>query len=148
LSHSYTFFAKGKPAPQGSKKVHRYVQGRAILGESSVNVQPWRAIVSGSARRLRPQEWHATLPMSLVITFVFARPKSHFRTNGELKDKAPRYCTTRIGDLDKLCRAVCDSLTGIAYDDDSQVCHLQAERRYATNNEPPGALITITTFNV
>jgi crossover junction endodeoxyribonuclease RusA len=91
---------------------------------------------------LQPEQWHAKLPVSLTLTFVFARPKAHFRAN------APQHCVTRIGDLDKLCRAVCDALTGIAYDDDSQVFSINAERRYATASESPGALITITTIDV
>lgn len=148
MSNSYTFYAQGKPAPQGSKKVHRYIKGRAILGESSAAVAPWRAVVAGHARRLQPDQWHAKLPVSLTLTFVFARPKAHFRANGNLKENAPQHCVTRIGDLDKLCRAVCDALTGIAYDDDSQVFSINAERRYATASESPGALITITTIDV
>jgi len=148
VSNSYTFFAPGKPAPQGSKKVHRYVKGRAVLGESSAYVAPWRAVVATCAHKLQPEQWHAKLPVSLSLTFVFARPKAHFRANGSLKDNAPLHCVTRIGDLDKLCRAVCDALTGIAYDDDSQVFSINAERRYATASETPGALITITTIDV
>lgn len=148
MSNSYTFFAPGKPAPQGSKKVHRYIKGRAILGESSAAVDPWRKVVAGCARRLQPEQWHAKLPVSLTLTFVFARPKAHFRANGNLKDNAPQHCVTRIGDLDKLCRAVCDALTGIAYDDDSQVFSLHAVRRYAVGSESHGAHITITTIDV
>ena len=148
MSSSYTFYAPGKPAPQGSKKVHRYIKGRAILGESSAAVDPWRKVVAGCARRLQPKQWHAKLPVSLTLTFVFARPKAHFRANGNLKDNAPQHCVTRIGDLDKLCRAVCDALTGIAYDDDSQVFSLHAVRRYAVGSESHGAHITITTIDV
>ena len=148
MSNSYTFFAPGKPAPQGSKKVHRYIKGRAILGESSAAVDPWRKVVAGCARRLQPKQWHAKLPVLLTLTFVFARPKAHFRANGNLKDNAPQHCVTRIGDLDKLCRAVCDALTGIAYDDDSQVFSLHAVRRYAVGSESHGAHITITTIDV
>ncbi len=148
MPNSYSFFAAGKPAPQGSKKVHRYVKGRAILGESSAAVNPWRAVISISAHKLQPAQWHAKLPVSLTLTFVFARPKSHFRANGNLKGNAPQHCVKRIGDLDKLCRAVFDALTGIAYDDDSQVFSLQAERRYVVGNEPQGVHITITTIDV
>lgn len=148
MSNSYTFFAPGKPAPQGSKKVHRYIKGRAILGESSAAVDPWRKVIAGCARRLQPEQWHAKLPVSLTLTFVFARPKAHFRANGKLKGSAPQHCVTRIGDLDKLCRAVCDALTGIAYDDDSQVFSLHAVRRYAVGSESHGAHITITTIDV
>ena len=118
--------------------------------ESSDRVKPWRLDVKHTALSLLPRNWHAIVdkPMAVTATFVFARPKSHFRANGNLKGNAPQHCVTRIGDLDKLCRAVFDALTGIAYDDDSQVFSLQAERRYAVDNEPQGVHITITTIDV
>jgi len=148
LGNSYTIHVNGKPAPQGSKKVQRYVNGRAILCESSPNVMPWRALVAGKAKRLLPEGWHATLPMSLSVTFIFPRPKADFKANGDLKNTAPSFCIKRIGDIDKLLRAICDALTGVAFDDDCQVFSIQAERRYAVGDEQPSAIITVTSINV
>jgi len=110
-------------------------------------LKPWRTAISTAAKRLTPSDWHTKMGVSLTITFILARPKSHFRSNGKLKDTAPRLCLGRIGDLDKLVRAVFDALTGIAYDDDSQVFDLHAERRYAVGYEKTGAIITVTAIN-
>jgi len=98
---------------------------------------------------LLPNGWRAMMdkPIMVSITFVFARPKGHYRTNGELKAKAPRHCTARIGDTDKLCRSVLDALSGAVFSDDSQVINLTAEKRYATRNEQPSAIITVAAIS-
>ena len=48
-------------------------------------------------------------------------------------------------DLDKLIRAVLDSLSGIAYIDDSQVVEIIARKSYA---EEPGLDISISPYGV
>ena len=85
-------------------------------------------------------------PILVSVTFIFARPKGHFRTNGELKPKAPSHCTARIGDVDKLSRALLDSCTGVSFEDDAQVIALNAQKRYA-RNEQPCAIITIAAIS-
>lgn len=143
MSESFTIRVVGRPAPQGSK---RHVGGGRFV-EASKYLRPWRNAISTAARRLTPKGWHTKMGVSMTVTFILSRPKSHFRSNGKLKDTAPRLCLGRIGDLDKLVRAVFDALTGIAYDDDSQVFDLHAERRYAIGYEKPGAIITVTSIN-
>lgn len=149
LSSSFTFRVVGRPAPQGSK---RHVGGNRFV-EASKYLKPWRAAIAKAAKDLTPDGWHTKLAMSVTVTFILARPKSHFRSNGKLKDSAPRLCTTRIGDIDKLCRATLDSLSGSVsggagvFDDDCQVFDLHAERRYAVGYEKPGAIITVTSIN-
>ena len=138
-SNEYSFFAYGKPAPQGSK---RHV-GNGILIESSKYVKQWRKTVKTAARKARPKGWNPFLPIDLYALFLFDRPKSHYRTNGQLKPKAPVHCTTRIGDLDKLLRAIADALTDISYKDDSQIINIQSTRRYVRPTEQQGALISL-----
>ena len=135
----------GKPAPQGSK---RHV-GKGILLESSKRCKPWRQDVKYAALEALPDDWYAMMdkPISVSITFIFARPKGHFRTNGELKPKAPSHCTARIGDVDKLSRAILDSLTGVCFQDDAAVITLIAQKRYASRNEQPSAIISVTAFS-
>jgi crossover junction endodeoxyribonuclease RusA len=70
----------------------------------------------------------------LSINFQFPRPASHYNTKGEVKDHrykqpASNYVTKKP-DLDKLCRAVLDALTGYAYHDDAQVAVLSAIKTY------------------
>ena len=139
--NSFTFTVLGKPAPQGSK---RHV-GRGILLESSKRCKPWRQDVKYAALEALPDGWYAMMdkPILVSVTFIFARPKGHFRTNGELKPKAPSHCTARVGDTDKLCRSILDALSNSVFSDDSQVIALNAQKRYATRNEQPSAIITI-----
>ena len=143
--NSFTFTVLGKPAPQGSK---RHV-GRGILLESSKRLKPWRQDVKYAALEALPDGWYAMMdkPILVSVTFIFARPKGHFRTNGELKPKAPSHCTARIGDVDKLSRAVLDSCTGVCFEDDATVIALNAQKRYASRNEQPSAIITIAAIS-
>tara|TARA_R100001163_G_C4858279_1_gene65714 strand:- start:19 stop:486 length:468 start_codon:yes stop_codon:yes gene_type:complete len=143
--NSFTVTVLGKPAPQGSK---RHV-GNGVMVESSNRCKPWRQDVRHATLELLPDGWHARMEdaMLLSITFVFARPKNHFRANGRLKPSAPKHCISRIGDVDKLSRAVLDSLTGICFHDDAAVISLIANRRYATATESPCAIITVTALS-
>ena len=144
-SSSFTFTVLGKPAPQGSK---RHV-GRGVMVESSKRCKPWRQDVRHTALDLRPDDWYANMDaaIALSVVFVFARPKSHFRANGQLKPSAPAHCTGRIGDVSKLVRAVEDAMTGIIYNDDAQIISLIAHRRFANDREQPSAIITVTALD-
>ena len=141
-SSSLTFTVLGKPAPQGSK---RHV-GRGVMVESSKRCKPWRQDVRHTALDLRPDDWYANMDaaITLSVVFIFARPKSHFRANGQLKPSAPAHCTGRIGDVSKLVRAVEDAMTGILYNDDAQIISLIAHRRFANDREQPCAIITVS----
>jgi len=82
-------------------------------------------------------------PTAASFTFVFARPKKHFRSNGELKADAPIWHTAK-SDRDNLDKGILDSLTdaGILRDD-SIVCSGVIIKRYAQDNELPGVQATI-----
>ena len=111
--------------------------------ESSKRVKPWREDVRQAALDLH----HPTIvgAVAVRIRFGFPRPKSHFGTGrnaSKVKASAPKYCLSRaVGDIDKLTRSTLDALVSAGLlGDDSQVCHLVAERVYATRT---GALIQI-----
>ena len=138
------FFAQGHPSPQGSK---RHL-GRGILVESSKTLKPWRQDVKFTAMGYVTDDWATDKPVDLELTFYFKRPASHYGTGknrDKLKPSAPEYPTSAaVGDVDKLCRAVCDALTGVAFDDDRQVICLKASKSYAMIGMPEGAQIKIT----
>ena len=145
-SNSFTFTVFGKPAPQGSK---RHV-GKGVMVESSKRCNPWRQDVRFAAFAARPKSWPDLLdkPILISVVFVFARPKIHYRTNGDLKPSAPDHCTGRIGDVDKLSRAILDSCAdGVLYTADEQVISLIAHKRYANDREQPCAIITVTALS-
>ena len=141
----------GIPAPQGSKSVRGYVAGRAILGESSKAVAPWRVDVRAATQN---QYTGAVIdaPVSICATFLFARPKGHYgsgKNADRLKPSAPRHLTSvRHGDLDKLLRSTFDGLSqsagGGLITDDSLIVEVMANKRYVEDGELPGACLTVT----
>jgi len=141
----------GIPAPQGSKQVRGYVAGRAILGESSKAVAPWRVDVRAATQN---QYTGAVIdaPVSVCVTFLFSRPKGHYGTGrnaDRLKPSAPRHLTSvRHGDLDKLLRSTFDGLSqsagGGLIVDDSLIVEVMANKRYVEDGELPGAYLTVT----
>ena len=135
----------GVPAPQGSKR--SFGNGRMV--EVSKRVEPWRQDVKLDSRNQYKGLPFAD-PVFMKIIFWLPRPKGHYRTGrfaGQLKPNAPVYCPS-TPDLDKLCRSTLDGLSakcgGCIIADDSIVVAIQAEKRYATDAESCGALITVS----
>jgi len=72
--------------------------------------------------------------VNVSLTFILPRPK-------RLPKKYWRH--VKRPDLDKLIRAVCDSLTGIFYRDDSQIFSIQAAKFYEDAKYPVGVKIEV-----
>jgi len=124
------FTVHGTPAPQGSK---RHV-GRGILIESSKRLRQWRDVLTWHARDAAAKAlWHGhDAAVSVDLTFRLTRPSS-----------APkrRVWPTVKPDIDKLARAVLDSLTDAAVlRDDAQVVHLVVAKEYGD----PGVDVVVT----
>jgi crossover junction endodeoxyribonuclease RusA len=77
--------------------------------------------------------------LSVSYTFVFPRPKSHFRTgkfSNVLRDNAPSYCDSVSKDLDNLEKFYADSFNSIHYVDDRQiVIHDRSFKRWVNHEE-------------
>lgn len=114
--------------------------GRVSLVESCARVKPYRALVSLAASQART-EAPTQQPVGIAIAFVFVRPKSHYTSKGELRAGAPSH--PGKPDIDKLCRAVLDALTGILYHDDAQVVSLSASKRYGVASMTAISLFTV-----
>ena len=128
------FRVPGVAAPQGSKKAFRTRGGRIALVESCARVKPYRATVALAAREVWAEgATHGTVGVSIAFTFV--RPKSHYNAKGVLRAGVATHPGKGVGDLDKLCRAAIDGLTGIIYVDDSQVVSLVATKAYGNTAE-------------
>ena len=126
------FTVPGLAAPQGSKRAVRLRNGRTVLLESSARVKPYRAVFALAAR----QAWiepPATGVVAVELLFRFLRPKSHYTSTGALRLSAPR--APGRPDLDKLCRAALDAMTGVVYADDSQVAILSACKEWGDTAE-------------
>ena len=148
MTGAYSFTVFGTAAPQGSKS---YL-GKGVMVESSTRVRPWRNDVRCAAIDSKPAGWDLGHSMQVCLIFWFPRPASHYGTkNGisYLKANAPAEpVSARVGDIDKLSRAVLDALTGVAYLDDRQVVDLQARKAYLMGlNAAPYTHITIEPAN-
>jgi len=118
----------GDPRPKGS---WRHVGGGRMVSAAR-GLGAWeRAVRQAVEHHLEEPRNHGD-PMSVVLVFRLPRPKSR---RGEV------WHATRP-DIDKLCRAVLDALTGVVYDDDACVASLQAMSLYADATHPPGVTIS------
>lgn len=149
--------AYGHPVAQGSKRI---VTGRGGVGRPHMidnndkRLRPWRdnlraAATDAIADRARPR-FARGVPVELIATFTFPRPRSHYGTGRNyqtLKPGAPDHVTT-IPDCDKLLRAL-DALTDAGvWDDDRQVstvtaCKVYVGAPHQDALDVPGAVIRV-----
>jgi Holliday junction resolvase RusA-like endonuclease len=123
----------GNPASQGS---HAIMRGRIVQVNSSKH-KAWRKAIVQEAIATLPDDWQPIdEPCELIVNFYMPKPAS-----------VKRSLPTVSPDLDKLIRAVGDSLTdsGIVIDD-SRIVRISARKLYAEGIEP-GATILVRTFD-
>jgi Holliday junction resolvase RusA-like endonuclease len=136
----------GVPQPQGSARAFLNKKtGRAIItSDNKKTLHPWRQMVAWQAKEVWGDMVAAVGPIQLQIRFFFSRPTGHYRKDGErLRPAAPADMCVKP-DLDKLVRAVKDSLKDAGvYRNDSQVTVIAAEKEYAESGTAPGAQIVV-----
>ena len=123
----------GDPASQGS---HAIMRGR-IVQVNSTKHKAWRKAIVQEAIATLPDDWQPIdEPCELIVNFYMPKPAS-----------VKRSLPTVSPDLDKLIRAVGDSLTdsGIVVDD-SRIVRISARKLYAEGIEP-GATILVRTLD-
>lgn len=134
-----SFFAHGRPAPQGSK---RHV-GKGIMVESSKKVAPWREAVKQAFLASGQTATRYEGAVVASVSFLFQKPKS--------APKSRRvYPSTRgTGDIEKLLRSTFDALVDVGVlRDDSQIVRLSdVTKDYASDGQALGALIIITSID-
>lgn len=133
MSTAYVqFVAYGTPQPKGSTRA--FVRGgRAIVTSDNPKVKAWQNVVAKSAKLAYPQ---TTFDGAVS---VFARFSLPHPTTG----KRRLHHTTRP-DLDKLLRAVGDSLSGVLWKDDAQIVNLEGTKEYADPGDPPRVVVLVT----
>jgi len=111
----------GKPVPQPRARVTRHVTYTPDNG-----IHAYRAAIALAARAAGATPTTQS-PLTLVVDFVFERPKSHFHANAKLK---PTALATPPVDLDNLVKGLKDALNRVAYHDDRQVGREVLEKTY------------------
>lgn len=105
--------------------------GASVHYGTGSQVMRWRNTIASAAREEWGEGVTAIGPVALVLTFVMERPRSHYADlQGTVKARYIDAEPTARPDLDKLVRAILDALTGIVYDDDSQVIHVAATKEF------------------
>jgi len=142
----------GVPVAQGSATA--FVNPRtkkAVLQQSNkTTLRDWRSQIGANAYAAReaagvgligqiPEtisraKTRAWMPVVVTATFYVPGPDTPV--------KGRPYPTTSP-DVDKLLRALLDGLTGVAYHDDKQVVQVLLDKKYATDDEPPGVAVTV-----
>lgn len=157
-----TIVVYGKPVPQGSKQSQVIYQGGkpvvkngrviTVVRNANDDLQNWRNQVAEAVLGEYQKHISGTDsdglplmqgPIGLRIVFLRPRPKTHYGTGcnaGKLKASAPEWPTTRPDTL-KLARAVEDALTGVIWQDDSQVVTHDMAKRWG---ERFSTIITIS----
>jgi crossover junction endodeoxyribonuclease RusA len=104
--------------------------------EASKYLPAWRnALRLAAEGAVAVEFWSRTSePVELEVMFYLERPAT--------VPFSKRAAPTVPPDLDKLIRAVGDALTGVVYDDDSQIVRVLAWKTYA-DARAPGAFIRV-----
>ena len=128
-----SFWVYGTPQTQGSMRA--FVIGkRAVMTSTNKQLKSWRQRVAQAARDVGWGDELIDGPVSVMMVFYVARPRSHFNAKG-LKTNAPELPASHVGDLDKLVRAIGDALTGVIWTDDRRIVSIVAEKHYALGSE-------------
>lgn len=143
------FYVAGFPAPQGSKRIlpaGGKRGGRPLLVDDHPGLKAWRARVTGAAKTALQDFGQPPAGAAVVtLTFFLPRPPTHFGTGknaGLVKPSAPVDMAVKP-DLDKLARAVFDSLTvAKVWADDSRVNGAHLFKRYA-DGQPAGVAVSV-----
>lgn len=138
----FEIFVEGEPVPEGSMKAFPYLRKNGGMGVSMVHQNPtlqsWRDSISKAFldKYGEPPDggWIGRhIPVSVDVGFYMSRPKT---------SKLDRP-SSKKSDIDKLCRAVNDAMSGIVYYDDCQIVSLQAEKFFADSIVNPGVHILV-----
>jgi crossover junction endodeoxyribonuclease RusA len=129
------FRVPGLPRPEGSLRVGKHGK---LFHAKDKDLQEWRYAIAWRARKImRERAIPLTAgPVIVIVEFIMYRPKS-------TPKRKPTPPAIKYPDVDKLERAVLDSLTGHVYQDDSQVIALLGFERLAEADERVGAIIEI-----
>jgi Holliday junction resolvase RusA-like endonuclease len=158
-----SFFVPGDPKaqPRSRSFVLRGRGGAPIMknGQPIIRVhdpgtaENWKSCIAEKAKEFIPfklplfpaQNEDGTFnAVYVALTFIFERPKAHFRSNGkDLKDWAPAWNSSRM-DCDNLAKAVLDCLTVLGFwKDDGIVCRLDVSKSYCGIGQASGCWIAI-----
>jgi crossover junction endodeoxyribonuclease RusA len=131
----FEIFVPGEPRPQGSKKA--FQRGlKIVLVEANKELPAWREQMRKAFEmKMLERDTPFSTAVSVSITFWLTRPKS-----------VKRQYATGTYDIDKLTRAVLDSLQDKVLTNDNLVVDLAVRKTYADHHES-GVLVSVIPFD-
>jgi Holliday junction resolvase RusA-like endonuclease len=142
--NSLDFFAIG--TPKGQPRARAVRQGGFTRMYDPGTANDWKAAVRAEVKTLTQDAVFPifTGPTRLDATFIFPRPKSHFRGKSEtLRLDAPVYHIAKP-DRDNCDKALMDALTDMqVLKDDCLVCSGTITKLYANAGQAPGVRVHI-----
>lgn len=129
-----SFTVPGVPQVQGNHRVSKH----GYTYDTNKDLKPWRRTVALVAKQAMNKQRAEPMTGPVHLDLEFAMP----RTKAMKTDPPPPM--TQRPDSSKLQRAIEDALTGIVYQDDSQITHLTVHKRRHLLTEEPHARITAT----
>lgn len=152
-----SFRVAGIPVPQVRPKVRLIKKkdgksfGSAYYPDPKGRRKAWCQSIQSFALGFRPER-PIEGPVYCGVEVVLPRPKSHYRSDGRIKENAPFYHTTGQGqmggDRDNFDKIILDSLTKVGmWQDDGQVCSGPVIKRYCLDDGWTGAIIAISSLS-
>lgn len=155
LNETLSFYVEGKAQTAGSKRPIAYrrrdgsIGARAVEGadhEAMERKRAWRTSIQDAARAAMSNEgWvrpEPTAAIALTVLIARRRPSGHMGTGrnaGLVKPWAVHARPVARPDSLKIVRAVEDALTGVAWVDDSAVCHHEIDKVFG--DQLPGGSV-------
>lgn len=134
------FFIPGHPKTAGSKRAFFNKHTGKAMVIDTCNNKDWKTACAWKGKEQGVQPF--TVPLSLTVTFVMPRPKSHYHVGkkaGQLRLDAPVWHSSKP-DATKLVRCLEDALTGILWRDDSLIVKQDIRKVYG---EEIGAVVAV-----
>jgi Holliday junction resolvase RusA-like endonuclease len=128
MTRPITFTVAGDPVPQPRPRVSTRGGFARAYVPARHPVHAYRQAVADAAKAAGVTV--SDDAVSVELTFLFERPKSHKNKRG-LKKDAPSLPPP---DVDNLAKAALDSLTCVAWHDDRQVARLVVSKGYASES--------------
>ena len=136
-SRMYKLTVPGAPVAQPRHKVTR--TGRVYIKKDHP-IHAYKEAIKKEAS----QGIATPLEGAIKVAIEFYMPRPTAKT---WKRKAmPPYWHEKKPDIDNLAKAVLDSLSGVAFKDDSQVSSLSCEKRVGKGTSEPVTIVTISTM--
>ncbi len=120
----------GKERPQvviSGGRARTHTPEKTAAAEELVRTLAWEA-----ARKQGSPFFYKTTPLRLGLVFKLTPPK-----------RKTRLWPTTTPDLDNLAKTVMDALTGVVYENDSQIVQLFLSKVYTVPEEKPGISISL-----